>query len=143
MGSRVDDAGGSSDALQSDRLPHDQQLIVSAGGVSLTVGSGSDGTRNLANNARGSRGASRINHDQVTRSGSVNRTLDRVRGGNVSWSFAADCDGHCVDRLLGVRRLAGSGGGGRGGEPFTPNQQRHSPPVRLLLASPPGERSAR
>src|SRR5207244_2664098 len=53
VGIRLDDAGGSSDTLQPDRLPHQQQFIVGSGGV----GSAGDSARSW----RSRRDASRVN----------------------------------------------------------------------------------
>ena len=87
----VDDAGGSTDALQADRLPHQQQfgvarrLIVVAPAVPLQatgpvvvvqVGSMMSRSPGLA---------------------CVDRSLDRVRCGYVVWSLAADGDGDRVN----------------------------------------------
>ena len=69
MGIRVDDAGGRSDALQPDRLPHQQHFLMGRP----------------------------IDNDQVARLGRVDRSLDRARGGDVGWSLAADRDRHGVD----------------------------------------------
>ena len=44
MGIGVDDAGGSADTLQPDRLPHQQHFVVGRG----AVGSAGGGTRNCA-----------------------------------------------------------------------------------------------
>jgi len=81
--------------LQPDRLPHQQYFLVGR----LRADGGGAGARNRT--GRGSsRGASRVDDDQVARLGRVNRSLDRARSGDVRRSFSADGDRHGVDRLL-------------------------------------------
>src|SRR6202140_5757243 len=80
----VEDAAGSPDALQPDRLPHEKDFIV----VSGTGGSPR------------TRSASWVDDDQVARQGGVNCTLDGARGEDVLRCLAADRDGHGVDRLF-------------------------------------------
>src|SRR5207244_8214904 len=89
VGIRLDDAGGSSDTLQPDRLPHQQQFLVGRG----WMGYSGDSTRNYPCSC----GASRVNDDQVARLGGVNSSLDASARRDVGRRFAADRDGHGVD----------------------------------------------
>ncbi len=121
---RVDDTGGSTDALQPDRLPHKQLLVVGYGCICHTRGAAS----RACNRRPGRIGTGGVYNDQVTRRGRVDRTLNRPRGGDVSWSLAADCDGHRVDRFQAV---------GGGNDQFTAKSDvitiARRPAVLLLL----------
>src|SRR3954453_1491881 len=70
----VDDARGSSDTLQPDRLPHHQQFMVHTG----------------------------RHDDQVTWLRCVNRRLNGVTLCHPLWCFAAHGEGDCINRLLAV-----------------------------------------
>src|SRR5215470_7382223 len=72
MSIRIDDAGGSSDTLQANRLPHDQQFVVNALG----------------------------HDDQVAWLRDVDRALNRCAWSDAGRSLAADSDRHGVNRLL-------------------------------------------
>src|ERR1700730_5506051 len=80
MGVRVENDGAGTDALQPDRLPHNQHLVVGARG----------------------------HDDHVSRVGIVNGRLDGIAGGifsvDVTRSFAADRDRYSVYRFFAIVR---------------------------------------
>ena len=82
----VDHAGCRPDALQPDRLPHQQQFLVYRRHRGSRIG----------------RAERRVDDQHVAGSGAIDRGLDAGGGQHVSRRLAADRDGHRVDGLLAV-----------------------------------------
>ena len=97
------DAGGSTDALQPDWLPHQDQFDV---GSLASVLSGSSCCRMQRTGAAGGgatiryRRASRIDHKEIAWLGSIDCGLDGGGCCNVGWGLATDGHSYGVNRCL-------------------------------------------